>query len=359
MLLLRARVVDSLHDQTGHAALHDVPPVIPETMRYVVAAAPGGPEVLTIDTTAVPQPRADEVLIKVRAAGVNRPDVAQRKGLYPPPAGASPIIGLEVAGEVVAAGPEVVGFEVGSRVCALTNGGGYAEYCAAPAAQCLPWPSGYDAIRAAALPETYFTVWANLFLHGRLARGESVLVHGGTSGIGVTAIQLACEFGGHAYATAGSDEKCAACVRLGAAAAINYNASDFAERILELTRGRGVDVVLDIVGAPYFERNLKCLAFDGRLVEVSTQLGSRVEKLDLFEVMRRRLIITGSTMRPRTTAQKGAIANDLRRSVWPVLDAGRAGPVIHAVYPFDQAAEAHRVMESSVHIGKLVLDVTR
>jgi len=329
----------------------------PRAMRYVAATAAGGPEVLTIGSTTVPQPRPDEVLIRVLAAGVNRPDVAQRKGLYPAPPGASPILGLEVAGEVVAAGAEVKGLEIGSRVCALVNGGGYAQYCAAPVTQCLPWPRGYDAIRAAALPETYFTVWANLFLHGRLARGETVLVHGGSSGIGVTAIQLAREFGGRAYATAGSDEKCAACVGLGAEAAINYRTSDFAERIAALTDGRGVDVIIDIVGAPYFERNIRCLAMDVRLVEVSTQAGSKVDSLDLFDVMRRRLTITGSTMRPRTTAQKGAIAKDLREKVWPALDAGRAGPVIHGVFPLDQAADAHRVMESSVHIGKLVLEV--
>jgi NADPH:quinone reductase len=331
--------------------------MIPETMRYLAATAAGGPEVLQVGVTAVPGPHPDEALIRVRAAGVNRPDVAQRKGLYPPPPGASPIIGLEVAGEVVAIGAEVTGFAVGDRVCALTNGGGYAEYCAVPATQCLPWPKGYDAIRAAALPETYFTVWANLFQHGRLARGEVTLVHGGTSGIGVTAIKLAREFDARVYATAGSDEKCAACVSLGADAAINYRTSDFGERIPELTDGRGVDVVLDIVGAPYFARNLKVLALDGRLVQVSVPLGSIVERLDLADVMRRRLTITGSTMRPRTTAQKGAIAAELLERVWPLLDAGRAGPVIHAVYPFEQAAEAHRVMESSVHIGKLVLEV--
>jgi NADPH:quinone reductase len=329
--------------------------MLPQAMRYVAASAAGGPEVLAIGSTTVPTPQPDEVLIRVHAAGVNRPDVVQRKGLYPPPPGASPIIGLEVAGEVVAKGSDAHGFEVGSRVCALTNGGGYAEYCVAPASQCLPWPAGYDAIRAAALPETYFTVWANLFVHGRLAAGESVLVHGGSSGIGVTAIQLAVEFGARAYATAGNDEKCAACVRLGADAAINYRTEDFAERIATLTENRGVDVILDLVGAPYFERNLKSLAMDGRLVEVATQAGARVEHLDLFEIMRRRLTITGSTMRPRTTAQKGAIARELRERVWPVLDAGRAGPVIYQVFPLEQAAAAHRVMESSVHIGKLVL----
>jgi NADPH2:quinone reductase len=327
----------------------------PNTMRYIAATAAGGPEVLVPATTEVPAPKADEVLIRVQAAGVNRPDVAQRKGLYPPPPGASPIIGLEVAGEVVAKGADAHGCEVGDQVCALTNGGGYAEYCVAPVTQCLRWPRGYDAIRAAALPETYFTVWANLFVHGRFSAGESVLVHGGSSGIGVTAIQLAREFGGRAFATAGSDEKCAACVKLGAEAAINYRTEDFAARIASLTEGRGVDVVIDLVGAPYFERNMKCLAMDGRLVEVATQGGTRAEGLDLFDIMRRRLTITGSTMRPRTTAQKGAIARDLATKVWPALDAGRAGPVIYQVFPFEQAAEAHRVMESSVHIGKLVL----
>jgi NADPH2:quinone reductase len=331
--------------------------MLPETMRYVAASGAGGPEVLDIASTDVPRPATDEVLVRVLAAGVNRPDVVQRKGLYPPPPGASPILGLEVAGEVVAIGTQVEDIEVGDRVCALTNGGGYAEYCPVPALQCLPWPRGYDALRAAALPETFFTVWANLFQHGRMQAGEAVLVHGGTSGIGVTAIQLAREFGARAYATAGSDEKCAACLRLGAAAAINYKTTDFAERIAELTEGRGVDVIIDIVGAPYFERNLRSLALDGRLVEVATQYGATVERFDLFQLMRRRLTVTGSTMRPRTTAEKGAIARELRSKVWPLLEAGRVVPVIHQVFPLEQAADAHRVMESSVHVGKLVLHV--
>jgi NADPH:quinone reductase len=331
--------------------------VIPETMQYVAATAAGDADVLKLAATSVPQPQDDEVLIRVLAAGVNRPDIAQRRGLYPPPPGASPVIGLEVAGEVVALGSAVRDWRVGDRVCALTNGGGYAEYCVAPGTQCLPWPKGYDAIRAAGLPETYFTVWANLFLHGRLARGETVLVHGGSSGIGVTAIQLAREFGARVFATAGSDEKCAACVKLGAEAAINYRNDDFAERIAALTGGRGVDVIIDIVGAPYFERNLKSLAMDGRLVEVATQLGAKAENLDLFLVMRKRLTITGSTMRPRTTAEKGAIAAALREKVWPALDDGRAGPVIHAVFPLSEAADAHRLMESSAHVGKIILEV--
>jgi NADPH2:quinone reductase len=326
-------------------------------MHYIGVEQPGDPQVMRLAQTAVPVPRDDEVLIRVMAAGVNRPDVAQRRGLYPPPPGASPILGLEVAGEVVAIGGAVTRWAVGDRLCALTNGGAYAEYCVAPAVQCLRWPSGYDAVRAAAVPETYFTVWANLFGHGRLQQGESVLVHGGSSGIGVTAIQLACAFGARVYATAGTDEKCAACERLGATAAINYRTDDFAARIAQLTDGQGVDVVLDMVGAPYFERNLKCLALDGRLVEVATQLGAVVERLDLFQLMRRRLTITGSTMRPRSTAQKGAIALALQERVWPLLDAGRAGPVIHAVFPLRAVAEAHALMESSTHIGKLVLHV--
>ncbi len=331
--------------------------MIPGQMSYVAATAAGDADVLRLGTTAVPQPRDDEVLIRVHAAGVNRPDVMQRRGLYPPPPNASPILGLEVAGEVAAVGSAVRDWRVGDRVCALTNGGAYAQYCVAPAPQCLPWPKGYDAIRAAGLPETYFTVWANLFMHGRLARGETVLVHGGTSGIGVTAIQLAREFGARVIATAGSDEKCAACVKLGAEAAINYRTEDFADRVAALTGGRGVDVILCIVGAPYFERNLKSLAIDGRLVQVATQLGAKVENLDLFLVMRKRLVITGSTMRPRTTQEKGAIAATLREKVWPSLDAGRAGPVIHAVFPMAEAAAAHRLMESSTHVGKIVLQV--
>ncbi len=326
-------------------------------MQAIVAPVAGGPEVLQVAEIERPTLAADQVLVRVQAAGVNRPDVMQRKGLYPPPPGASPLIGLEVAGQVVEVGAEVLIWKPGDRVAALANGGGYAQYCAVPAAQCLPWPDGYDAIRAAALPETYFTVWANLFGHGRLTRGESVLVHGGSSGIGTTAIQLAHEFGATVYATAGSEAKCAACLRLGASAAINYREADFGARIAELTGDAGVDVVLDIVGAPYFERNLRALAMDGRLVEVATQLGAIAERLDLFRVMRRRLVITGSTMRPRTTAEKGAIATALRERVWPVLAAGRCGPVVHAVFPLAEASRAHALMESGEHIGKIVLRV--
>ena len=330
---------------------------LPDRMTYIEAVGAGEPEVLRPAAGPAPQPKADEVLIRVLAAGVNRPDVLQRKGFYPPPPNASPIIGLEVAGDVVAVGQEVTAFKPGDRVCALTNGGGYAQYCTAPAAQCLPWPAGYDAIRAAALPETYFTVWANLFQMGCLARGESVLVHGGTSGIGVTAIQLAREVGCRVYATAGGQEKCEACLKLGAEAAINHREADFAERVREFTGGRGVNVVLDIVGAPYTMRNLSCLAVDGRLIQVGVMQGSKVESFDLMYVMARRLTVTGSTMRPRTTAEKGLIASALREKVWPVLDAGRCGPVIYKVFPLAEAAAAHRLMESGNHIGKIVLKV--
>ena len=333
------------------------PTELPATMRYVTTKGPGGPDVLVMTEGSVPTPGPNEVLIRVAAAGVNRPDVLQRMGAYPPPKDASPIIGLEIAGDVVATGTDVNQWKPGQRVTALTNGGGYAEYCVAPASQCLPWPAGFDAIHAAAIPETYFTVWANLFQHARLSRGESVLVHGGTSGIGVTAIQLAREFGARVYTTAGSDEKCAACLALGADGAINYRESDFAEKLMELTGGAGVNVVLDIVGAPYFERNLRCLTMDGRLVQVSTMLGAKVEQFDLGRVMQKRLVITGSTMRPRSTSEKGAIAQALRERVWPVLNAGRGGPKIHTVFPIDDVAAAHRLMESSAHIGKIMLRV--
>ncbi len=330
---------------------------LPPTMRYIDVAQPGGPEALSVATGPVPQPRAHEVLVHVHAAGVNRPDVAQRQGKYPPPPDASPVLGLEVAGEIVAVGEGVTTHAVGERVCGLANGGGYAEYCVVPSTQCLPWPAGYDAVRAAAVPETFFTVWANLFDIGRLAPGESALIHGGSSGIGTTAIQLAHEFGARVYVTAGSAEKCDACVKLGADAAINYKEADFAESIKAFTNGAGVDVVLDMIGAPYAQRNLRCLKMDGRLVLIAFLTGSKVEQFDLLNIMVRRLTVTGSTMRPRTAAQKGAIAESLRSKVWPVLAEGRCGPVIHGVFPLERVAEAHRLMESSTHIGKIVLDL--
>jgi NADPH2:quinone reductase len=330
---------------------------VPSTMSFIDLPTPGGPEAMVLATGPVPQPGEADVLIRVLAAGVNRPDVAQRAGSYPPPPGASPILGLEVAGEVAAAGAAVTAWKVGDRVCGLANGGGYAEYCAIPATQCLPWPEGYDAIRAAALPETYFTVWANLFQIGGLAAGRTALVHGGTSGIGVTAIQLGHELGATIYATAGSAEKCAACVRLGAAAAIDYRTQDFVEEIRRLTDKRGVDVVLDMVAGPYLPRDIRCLAMDGRLVLIAFLQGAVVEKFDFTQVMLRRLTITGSTMRPRTAAQKAAIAAELRARIWPVLDAGRCAPVVHEVFPLARVAEAHRLMESSAHIGKIMLRV--
>jgi NADPH2:quinone reductase len=329
---------------------------LPDTMRFIEVTQPGGPESMHLATGPLPVPKDGEVLIRVAAAGVNRPDVQQRKGLYPPPPGASPHLGLEVSGEVVAAGPGIA-TPIGEKVCGLANGGGYAEYCVVPATQCLPWPRGYDAVRAAALPENFFTVWANLFDGGRLQAGESVLVHGGTSGIGTTAIQLAQAFGARVYATAGSAEKCEACVKLGADAAINYKEADFAASIKQFTNGQGVDVVLDMVGGPYAQQNLRCLKMDGRLVIIAFLGGSKVEQFDLMSVMLRRLVITGSTMRPRTAAQKGVIAQSLLREAWPKLEAGDIAPVIHKVFPLADVAAAHRLMESSEHIGKIMLEV--
>jgi NADPH2:quinone reductase len=331
-------------------------PTLPATMRAVIHE-PGGPEGMRVDAVPTPAPRPGELLIRVGAAGVNRPDVQQRKGAYPPPPDASPRLGLEVAGEVVALGEGAAGFAVGTQVCGLANGGGYAEYCAVPATQCLPWPVGYDAVRAAALPETYFTVWANLFMLGRLSPGETVLVHGGTSGIGVTAIQLAEALGSRAYATAGSADKVRACMALGAAGAVNYREADFVDSVREWTGGRGVDVVLDMVGAPYFPRNLRSLARDGRLVQIAFLEGAKVESLDLTPIMVRRLTVTGSTMRPRTAAEKAEIADALRATVWPLLAEGRCAPLIHATFTLEQVADAHRLMESSAHIGKIMLTV--
>jgi len=332
-------------------------------MRQISYTTPGDPDVMQVTEAPIPHPGPGCVLIRVQAAGINRPDVQQRKGLYPPPSDASPVLGLEVAGEVVALGADVSGVAVGDRVCALVNGGGYAEYCTAPSGQCLPWPHGMDAVQAAALPETFFTVWANLFgpniaSGGHLSAGETVLIHGGSSGIGTTAIQLARAFGARVFVTAGSAEKCAACVALGAEAAIDYKTEDFVARVQSLTQDRGVDVVLDMVAGSYVSRNTQVLAQDGRLVIVAVQGGTRDPELDFRLIMMKRLVITGSTMRPRTTQEKGAIAAELRALVWPKLDAGACGPVIHGVFPLDQVAEAHRLMESSTHIGKIVLRMT-
>ena len=330
---------------------------LPERMRCIVVREPGGPEVLALSEAPLPVPRADEILIRVQAAGVNRPDLLQRRGVYPPPPGASPLLGLEVAGEVAGLGAAVGGWRLGDPVCGLANGGGYAEYCAIPAAQCLPFPAGFGPREAAALPETCFTVWANLFMMGRLQAGESALIHGGSSGIGTIAIQFAAALGAIVYATAGTAEKCAACVRLGARAAIDYRSADFAAEIARLTGGLGVDVVLDMVGASYLARNLASLARDGRLVVIATQGGAVADGFDLGLVMRQRLTITGSAMRPRSTAEKGAIAAALRARAWPLLAAGKVRPVIQAVFPLAEAAAAHRALEAGAHVGKIMLEV--
>jgi NADPH2:quinone reductase len=327
---------------------------LPKDMRHIAMTAPGGPEVLTLATGPVPRPAAGEVLIRVAAAGINRPDILQRTGNYPPPPGASPILGLEVSGAVAALGPEVTGLNEGDEVCALVAGGGYAEYCVAPAPQCLPVPKGVSLVDAAGLPETIFTVWSNVFDRGRLGRGESFLVHGGSSGIGTTAIQLAHAFGARVFATAGSPEKCAVCRDLGAERAIDYRQEDFVAVLKEATQGRGVDVILDMVGGPYVEKNLRSLAPEGRLVQIAFLQGSKVS-VDLAHLMVRRQTLTGSTLRPRPVADKAAIARNLRDKVWPLIEAGKVRPVIDRTFPLAEAAAAHRLMESSTHIGKILL----
>jgi NADPH:quinone reductase len=317
---------------------------------------PGPPEVLVPVERPTPVTAAGEVLIKVAAAGVNRPDVMQRLGKYPPPPGASDIPGLEIAGEIVGVASDVTSWRTGERVCALVSGGGYAEYCSAPAPQCLPIPAGLDLIQAAAIPETFFTVWTNVFERGRLVAGETILIHGGSSGIGTTAIQLARAFGARVIATAGSDEKCSACQSLGAEVAINYRSTDFVTTVRDRTGGRGVDVVLDMVGGEYLQRNIDCLARDGRLVQIGL-LGGAKSQINMGPVLQRRLWITGSTLRARSIAEKAAIAGAVQQHVWPLLEAGTVRVLVHATFPLQQAAEAHRVMESSAHIGKLVLTV--
>ncbi len=326
-------------------------------MRCIEISRPGGPDVLRLAQRPDPVPGPGEVLIAVAAAGVNRPDVLQRQGAYPPPPGASDLPGLEVAGTIRAVGEGVRAWQVGDRVCALVAGGGYAGLCVAPEGQCLPVPAGFDMVEAAALPETYFTVWTNVFERGGLRAGETALFHGGTSGIGTTAIQLAAARGAHVYATAGSDEKCRACERLGATQAINYRTSDFVAVVQALTGGRGVDLVLDIMGGSYVDRNLAVLATGGRLVQIGL-LEAATATIDLRRILGRRLTITGSTLRPRSAAEKGAIAAALRAEVWPLLDRGVVRPVIHVALPLERAEEAHRMMESSAHIGKIVLTVS-
>jgi len=326
---------------------------VPETMTAIEIATPGGPEMLRMTQRPTPKPGPGEVLIKVEAAGVNRPDVVQRQGNYPPPPGVTDIPGLEVAGSVIAVGAQPNGIKEGDKVCALLAGGGYAEYAAAPAAQCLNLPRGVSMLEAAAIPETYFTVWDNLFTRGRLAKGETVLIHGGSSGIGTTAIQLAHAIGARVFATAGSKEKCAACEKLGAARAFNYREQDFLDEVKRETNGRGVDVVLDIVGGAYFAKNLDALATEGRLIIIATQQGAKAE-LPIFKMMVKRLTVAGSTLRARTVAEKGVIARALKEKAWPLIEAG-AKPRIYATFPLAQAAEAHKLMESSAHIGKIVL----
>ncbi len=332
---------------------------IPKTMRAIEIAEPGGPDVLQPVTRMVPQPGVGEVLVRVAAAGVNYADTLQRRGRHPPPPGTSDLPGLEVAGTIVRVGDAVPDWRVGNRVCALLAGGGYADYCIAPAPQCLPVPAGMDFVSAAAIPEAFFTVWTNVFESGALKSGETFLVHGGSSGIGTTAIQLAHAFGARVYATAGSPAKCEACERLGAAHAVNYRTEDFVAAIRTLTQAplthtSGVDLILDMVAGDYFARNLDLLVMGGRLVQIGYFKSPKVE-LDLSLIMRKRLIVTGSTLRQRSIAEKGAIAGALRTRVWPLLERGIARPVIHATFPLALASQAHRTLEDGAHIGKIVL----
>jgi len=327
-------------------------------MKAVEISQFGPPEVLKLTERPDPVPAAGEVLIDVDAAGVNRPDVIQRYGKYPPPPGASDLPGLEVAGRIAALGEGVTGLSVGDRVCALLAGGGYAERAAVPQEQVLPIPKGLTGIQAAAIPETFFTVWTNVFQRGKLKYSESILVHGGTSGIGTTAIQLARAFGARVLTTAGSDEKCEAAKKLGAEHAFNYKTTDWVAESKKATGGRGVDVILDIVGGDYIPRNLDLLAVEGRLLQIAFLKHARAE-IDFSIMMRKRAWITGSTLRPRSPAEKGAIARDLHQHVWPLLEQGVVTPVIHETFPLAQASDAHRLMESSSHIGKIVLDVSR
>lgn len=330
---------------------------IPAAMRAIEIAQPGPPEVLRPATRPVPQPGTNEVLIRVAAAGVNRPDVLQRKGGYPPPPGASDIPGLEVAGTIVALGPAATRWRVGDQVCALVTGGGYAEYAAAPSAQCLPIPKGLTAVEAAGLPETFFTVWINVFDRAKLKAGEVLLVQGGSSGIGVTAIQMARAMGNRVVVTAGSDEKCRACEKLGAERAINYRTEDFVDVVKTLTGGRGADVILDMVAGDYVPRELNCLADDGRLVLIAF-LGGTKTMLDMNDILRRRLTLTGSTLRPRPVEVKAAVARALEEKIWPLIEKGAIRSVVYKRFPLEKASEAHALMESSTHVGKIILETS-
>ena len=327
----------------------------PASMRQIRFDGAGGPEVIKVETAETPRPGPGQVLIEVVAAGVNRPDCQQRAGRYPPPPGATEIPGLEVAGRVVAVTDGVSSPRIGEEVCALVVSGGYAEFCVADAALCLPRPKPLSLIEAAGVPETYFTVYDNVFTRGRLKAGESFLVHGGSSGIGSTAIQLAREAGATVFATAGSPEKCDFCLSLGATAAIDYRRQDFVAEIKQLTENRGVDVVLDMVGGSYVQRNFSALAVEGRLVQIAFQQSSKVEELNLLPIMLKRLTFTGSTLRPRSTELKAAIAEGLKADVWPMLERGAVKPLVHATFPLEEARQAHELMESSAHLGKIVL----
>lgn len=323
-------------------------------MKAVEISTPGGPEVLVLVDRPMPEPKAGEVLIKVSAAGINRPDVFQRKGNYPPPPGASDLPGLEVAGEIVGGDAAAGGLAIGDKVCALVAGGGYAEYCVAPAVQCLPIPKGLSDIEAAGLPETYFTVWSNVFDRGRLSGDETLLVHGGASGIGTTAVQLATAMGHKVYATAGSDERVKAVEGLGAVQGINYRTQDYVEETKNATGGKGVDVVLDMVAGEYINRDLQCLADDGRIVIIAL-LGGAKATIDCNQILRRRLTITGSALRPRPVEFKADIAQALKQHVWPLLESGRIRPIVHATFPLAKASEAHAMMDAGEQIGKIIL----
>ncbi len=329
---------------------------LPQSMTVIEISTPGGPEVLKPVTRALPAIGAGDVLIRVEASGVNRPDLMQRLGKYPPPPGAPDVPGMEVAGVVAAVGSAVDRWRAADRVMALVAGGGYAEYCAAPAPQCLPIPRGLSVEEAGGMPETYFTVWTNVFERARLQGGESILIHGGASGIGTTAIQMSRAFGARVFATAGSPDKCAACERLGAERGIDYRREDFVEAVKELTSGRGVDVILDMVGGDYVARNLEALAMDGRLVQIAFLHGAQAE-INLNPLMRKRITFTGSTLRPRTVEQKGAIARALEEHVWPLVERGDLRPVIHATFPLRDASLAHAALEAGHHVGKIILTV--
>lgn len=325
-------------------------------MRAIEIVKPGGPEVLVPGERAMPVPKAGEVLIRVHAAGVNRPDVLQRTGNYPVPPGASDIPGLEVAGEIIDGDLQGSGLRKGELVCALVQGGGYAEYCVAPVAQCLPVPAGWTALEAASLPETFFTVYSNVFERAKLVEGETLLVQGGSSGIGVTAIQMATALGHRVFVTAGTDAKCRACEDLGAERGINYRSEDFVEVVKSLTGGKGADVILDMVAGSYVNREIQCLADDGRLVIIAL-LGGAKGEVNFSEILRRRLTVTGSTLRPRPVAFKQDIANKLRERIWPLLEAGRIKPVIYRTFSLEQASDAHALMETSEHVGKIMLSL--